>query len=354
METEDLPKGYVQTVRGPVTAKSIGATLTHEHLYHRASADMFTPRPPAPDFAYMADAPFEAQNLWWINFHPYSHRDNVKFDDSETQEAVASDLNHFHQNGGSCIVECTTFGGDLQVLKSLSLETKVNIVAGTGYYVHIGQSKETLNLKIEHVYEHMKQQLFVGDSSGTKCGLIGELGSCWPVDDFEKKVIRAAAMVHQQHPSVPVSIHPGRDRRAPEEVTRIFLEAGGKADKLVMCHLDRTLLDDGDLLDYAKFGSILEFDLFGVETSYYQLSDDLDMPSDAVRILRLKTLVDEGLGDRIVISHDIHTKQRLMHFGGHGYSHILQNVVPKMRKRGFSKANIQDILINTPRRWLTL
>lgn len=194
----------------------------------------------------------------------------------------------------------------------------------------------------------------MGDSNGTKCGIVGEIGTCWPVDAFEKKVLRAAACLQQEHPTLPVSIHPGRHRDAPGEVMRIFLEAGGVAKKTVMCHLERTLLDDGDLLEFAKTGSILEFDLFGVETSYYELADDLDMPSDAVRINRIQMMIKEGLGDRIVVSHDIHTKQRLMRFGGHGFSHILQNAVPKMQMRGFTKAQVDDILINTPRRWLTL
>lgn len=43
-----------------------------------------------------------------------------------------------------------------------------------------------------------------------------------------------------------------------------------------------------------------------------------------------------------------------MHFGGHGYSHILMNVVPKMIQRGISKEEIDQILVATPRRWLTL
>lgn len=102
---------------------------------------MFQPKTPDPDFAYMADSPFEPSNLWWINFHPYSHKDNLRFEDAEAQEAITDDLNHFYQNGGNCIVECSTMGGDLNVLRSLSLESKLNIVAGAGYYVHLGQSK---------------------------------------------------------------------------------------------------------------------------------------------------------------------------------------------------------------------
>lgn len=71
-------------------------------------------------------------------------------------------------------------------------------------------------------------------------------------------------------------------------------------------------MKDDQLIEFAKSGVICEFDLFGIENSYYELSDVFDMPSDAVRINRLKTLIDEGFGRRIVIAHDIHTKHRLV------------------------------------------
>ena len=59
-------------------------------------------------------------------------------------------------------------------------------------------------------------------------------------------------------------------------------------------------------------GSYLEFDLFGVECSHYQLNGQVDMPSDAQRINRLYQLIVEGYEDKLLISHDIHTKHRLV------------------------------------------
>jgi hypothetical protein len=38
-------------------------------------------------------------------------------------------------------------------------------------------------------------------------------------------------------------------------------------------------LNDEQLLEFAKIGSFNEFDLFGNEVSYYELSDVFDMPS---------------------------------------------------------------------------
>lgn len=64
-------------------------------------------------------------------------------------------------------------------------------------------------------------------------------------------------------------------------------------------------------------------------------------------------LIDEGYEDRILMAHDVHTKNRLMKYGGHGYSHILKNIVPKMLIRGISQDKIDKILLANPKRWLT-
>jgi phosphotriesterase-related protein len=40
-------------------------------------------------------------------------------------------------------------------------------------------------------------------------------------------------------------------------------------------------------------------------------------------------------------------------YGGHGYTHILENVVPKMKLRGLTEEDIKNILVKNPSDWLT-
>ena len=40
-------------------------------------------------------------------------------------------------------------------------------------------------------------------------------------------------------------------------------------------------------------------------------------------------------------------------FGGHGYTHILNNVVPMMLSRGVTKEQIDTILVDNPKAWLS-
>ncbi|GFR72129.1 phosphotriesterase-related protein [Elysia marginata] len=198
--------------------------------------------------------------------------------------------------------------------------------------------------------DYMRQDLTDG-VGGIKCGIIGEVGTAWPITDFECRSLRASAAV-QDELGCPVIIHPGRHPNAPGEAMRILLEAGGKARHTVMSHLDRTIFDKDCLLEFAKIGCYLEYDLFGVEVSHYQLTESIDMPSDAQRIQTIKHLLNEGCLKQILISHDIHTKHRLMKYGGHGYSHILLNIVPKMLKRGITQHQVDTILKQNPQTWL--
>lgn len=43
-----------------------------------------------------------------------------------------------------------------------------------------------------------------------------------------------------------------------------------------------------------------------------------------------------------------------MKFGGHGFSHILRNTIPKMINRGYSQQQIDQIMIENPKNWLTV
>lgn len=76
------------------------------------------------------------------------------------------------------------------------------------------------------------------DGTDIRCGVIGEIGTCWPITDSEKTVLKATAHAQAQL-GCPVIIHPGRNPAAPFEVVRILQEAGADISKTVMSHLDR-------------------------------------------------------------------------------------------------------------------
>ena len=94
--------------------------------------------------------------------------------------------------------------------------------------------------------------------------------------EFERKSIQASA-AGQEATGAPVSFHPGRVPESPFEIMRIFTEAGGNPKKSIMGHLERTIQNPGTLAEFAReFGSYCQFDLFGIENSYYQIKPEID------------------------------------------------------------------------------
>jgi len=191
----------------------------------------------------------------------------------------------------------------------------------------------------------------VGDTS-IKCGVIGEIGCSYPLEPAEKRSLLAAAAA-QSETGAPLIIHPGRNELSPIEIVRILQEGGADINKTVISHLDRTVFDRAKLLELAATGVYLEYDLFGIELSYYQSNPAVDMMCDAQRIQNIKFLVSEGYEDKVVIAHDMHTRHRLVKYGGHGYGHIQVNVIPKMLTRGISQEVVDKIQISNPGTWLT-
>ncbi|KAG8443213.1 hypothetical protein GDO86_011860 [Hymenochirus boettgeri] len=341
--------GKVQTVLGPIHPDQLGYTLTHEHLSMTFNC-CFCP-PPAQKA--LVDAPIVMENLFWVKQNPYSNKENLLL--NQEAEAVKEELLLFKAAGGGSIVENTTNGisRDVKMLKKFSSDTGVNIIGGAGFYVDATHSSATRLLRVEQLTEIIVNEVLQGaDGTDIKCGIIGEIGCSWPLTESEKKILQATAEAQIQL-GCPVNIHPGRNSDAPSQIIQILQEAGSDISKTVMSHLDRTIFDESKLLEFAKLGSYLEYDLFGTEMLNYQFNQEVDMPSDNDRIKMVRMLINEGYEDRIVISHDIHTKNRLLKYGGHGYSHILNNIVPKMLVRGISQQSIDKILLENPKKWLT-
>ncbi|XP_020712063.2 phosphotriesterase-related protein [Athalia rosae] len=342
----------IETVLGPVELSALGKILTHEHLALDFTGFYV---PPPPKLTNYFDKKITLQNVGLVKQYPYASMHNVTFNDKDTHDAILSDVQLLHKFGGGTIIENTSHGlrRDIPFMQHINLATGIHVVAGTGYYVASTQAQSTLGMTKEQMYNLMLREMTLEceGSPGVKTGFIGEVGSSWPICDFEKKAIQATAEVQAQL-GCPVSFHPGRNSKAPFEIIRLYLEAGGAVEKAIMSHLDRTLLENEDLLELSSFGCYCQFDLFGTECSHYQLNPELDMPSDAQRLDKIMLIKKEGRIDRVLLSHDIHTKHRLLAFGGHGFSHIYNNILPKMLTKGFSQDDIDAMTVKNPTTWL--
>lgn len=131
-------------------------------------------------------SPFSMENLGWIRYHPYSHKDNIQLNGSECEEAVRQEVLNYRALGGGCIVEVTTHGirRNAPFLESISRCTGVQIVAGTGYYIAASHSPDLLGEPVEKLSELMRSEIVNGcvEAPEIRCGVIGEIGCSWPLN----------------------------------------------------------------------------------------------------------------------------------------------------------------------------
>ncbi len=160
------------------------------------------------------------------------------------------------------------------------------------------------------------------------------------------------ALMAQADTGAALNVHPGRHPDQPQEVAEFARAAGAPVERVIISHIDRTIFDADRLLRLADTGCVVELDLFGWEQTNYFPHPEIDMPNDGVRLRWLRLLIEHGHLDRVLISSDICERTRLCRYGGHGYGHILANVVPLMTRRGFSPDEIDAILVRNPARLL--
>ena len=344
--------GKAQTVLGMIDGKELGITLTHEHLFIDGKLIFTEPR--GASERGLAYEKVGWGNFSWLRYHPYENLDNMQLLDE--QEAINEAL-LYKQAGGRTIVDATIIGigRDHKALARVSRATGLNIIMGSGYYTTPCLTPEMIAKTEEQITEEIVRDITAGvGTSAIRAGLIGEIGCSWPLQDNERNVLRAAARA-QQRTGAAMTVHPGRNRKAPFEIIEILGEAGADLSRVIMCHIDARLRDHSERIELLKTGCVAEYDLWGWEghfPSFWTAEDFLDLPNDTQRIHEVRQLIEVGYIDQIFISHDICCKSRRVCYGGWGYAHILNYVVPMMLQRGMTREQIDRIMVENPKRLL--
>jgi phosphotriesterase-related protein len=343
MTRSDL-RGKVQTVSGLIAPAALEATLMHEHVLCDIT-------PPSVSALNNPGPEITLENVWAINYGRVKHAGKYRLD---RIDVAVKEVTAMVAAGGKSVVELTCGGlrPDPTGLVEVAGRSGANIVMGCGYYVEEYQDPRNFERSVDDFAKEMVGQVHDGAwGTNVRAGIIGEIGCQAPWTALEQRVM-AGALVAQQETGAALNVHPGRHPDQPQQVADFIRANGGVPERTIISHIDRTIFDETRLLRLADSGVVIEFDLFGQEGSFYPLAD-IDMPNDAIRLRLIRLLIEHGHLERIAISHDICYLTRLTKFGGHGYGHIFENVVPLMRSRGFTEDEIRTILVETPRRLLT-
>ena len=343
--------GKIQTVLGPIDGDELGLTTPHEHLLLDLTV-RFKLAEESVTAKTMAEKPMAIDMAGWIRFHLFENRDNLLLND----EALAiKEIMRFKLAGGKSVVDVTNWGigQDPHGMARIARATGLNIIMGTGYYTMDSGCVEVLARKSEdEICQDIINDITIG-TDGICAGIIGEIGAdSWPLHEIEMKSLRAS--VKAQHATgAGLTIHPGRLDESPLQIVDIVKKAGADMSRVVIEHIDRTAYSFDTMVKIAKAGCYLEFDCFSMEGYYPKRYGVFDIPNDAQRVNYIIRLIEMGHLNQILIATDTAMKSRLVAYGGPGYAHIPENVIPWMRAKGMSEEIINTITVENPKRVLT-
>jgi phosphotriesterase-related protein len=347
------------TVMGPISPDEMGITLAHEHVFFDLS---MWRRPPSARTKDHYREPISLKNIDMVRRAGCCFEDNIAF--SDTKVAI-KELQVFKELGGGTVMDLSSrnIGMDPAALKMISRKTGLNIIAGSGFYV---RSREAAKRSITELAAMMVDDIR-GGLFGTKikAGLIGEIG-CVGVGEegrlapIDIKKIKAAARAHKET-GASINIHPPLIQRGEvPEIVSLLHEQGADLRHVAISHMDKpgtlthgTTTNLAHLKEVASSGVYVSFDGFGMEWPWAYEDLGYLTPTDYERVIAIKELIRCGYIKQILLSQDICQKIFLREYGGFGFGHILSNILPIMKREGVTRSQIEAMLIENPRRFLS-
>ena len=331
-----------QTVLGSVPVDQLGLTLMHEHLLVDASP--WFQEPEEASKRAIAHTPVRIEVLGALRNDPFLCRDNCQLLD---EDAAIEEVSAFRRAGGNTVVDptCRGIGRDPKALQRISRATGLHVIMGAGYYLEPSHPPAVAGMTVEDIAQETEQDVTEG-VDGIRAGIIGEIGISKDFTPKEEKVLRGAARA-QARTGVPLEVHlPGWERHGLRVLDTVE-EEGGDLDRTVLCHMNPS----GEALEYqaaaAERGAWLEYDMIGMD--FYYADQEAQSPSDEENARAIKRLRDADLLNQVLLSQDVFVKIQLVRYGGTGYAHILDHFVPRLRRHGFTKDEIERLLVDNPR-----
>ena len=293
---------HVMTVQGPVDPSTLGFILPHEHTQC---------------------------TLWHI-------QDRWDYWELTPDEPVIlEELALFQAAGGTALAALTLpgIGRDPAWLLRISEKSGLPIVMGGGWYRTAYYPPEVLIEK--RSVDSLAEEL-----------ILGEIGTDKPwVTPAEERVFRAVARCSRRT-GLAVSTHAVLSDVGAAQLT-ILEEEGIDPGRVVIGHADSFPVLD-HYLSLINRGASIEFDFLGMSFT------PMEKYGEAKIIDLLLELLSRGHADRVLLSHDVCHNSQLKRFEGNGYVYLSDVFLPRLRERGVSEAEIDQLTKVNPRRLLTI
>lgn len=338
----------VQTVTGPIDGEQMGLTLTHEHVFIDLRC-YWSGEPEDPSLRELYSRPVSPQNRNEVVYNSWAFKDNTFMDDMESAiDEVAS----FAAYGGGAIVDVTAtaaMGRNPQALRRVSEASGVHIIMSSGRYSEPSISAQEKSLSVGDLEKRILDEFAHGaEGSGIKPGVVkvafNDLNN--PVEMIS---LRAGARAQAQIGCALVC-HSLIWSCANHAVLDILEEEGADLRRVILAHQDFTAENWQYHDSLIQRGVYLEYDTFGCEA----VADPADISvwfySDREKIHFVKKQIELGNTAHLLISGDMCLKMFFKKWGGWGYSHIPQHIIPRMLRSGVAGEQIHQITVENPKR----
>ena len=313
----------IQTVLGPRDISTLGRTLIHEHvLVGYPGWFMDTRMPP--------------------------------FIRDEALARVVDAFQQLHAYGVKTVVDpCPMdLGRDVGFVAEVAQRTGLNLITATGVYMEAQGIPFTLRpLETDAIADIFQKEIEDGIGlSGIRPGLIKIATGDGVVSDYERKMLTAASRAAKRTGLVLLS-HTENCSCGYDQIDIVTGE-GVAASRLLVGHSCGR--DDHDYqASLARRGAYVGFDRFGIEI----------FNSDASRTKNVKQMIDAGLRDHVLLSHDkvncwlggipgVGDPAQVDHVVPNWkMTHLFENIFPALRDMGVSDADLDAIITDNPIRY---
>jgi phosphotriesterase-related protein len=295
------------TTLGPKRADELGLILPHEHVF----VDLRTWDQPGYAQAETADV--------------------ITLMGPEIARAQAA--------GVTALVECSTVGVGRRpdILKAISEATGFPLVVPTGVY-----REPWIPDWIQAATEAELRDWMTGElsgeirSEGVQAGWIKLSAGDDGLTECETKVLRAAAAAGASTNAV-IGSHTIRGRVVRDQL-RIIEEVGYSLERFIWIHTQAE--PDFDLhVEVARRGAWIEYDAIGSD----QLSDDFFVE-------RIQRVLDAGLSEHLLLSHDRGWYDPALPGGGtpKPFTYLSETFLPKLRLAGLDEPILRQLTQSNP------
>ena len=341
----------LNTVRGVISAEEVDLICPHEHLFIDMTHEAVEPKTEEEKEFFYGE--IQMKDLGVLHRNPYILYDNLLLQDVDL---AVEETNCLADYGCNLLVDVTTVGvgRDMMKLKEFCKKSKLNVIAGTGLFVHDALPEMYEHMTVQQIADWMIGEIRNGHcDTGIKPGVIGEIGVSEKIYPIEEKSIRAAAIASVAT-DLPIYLHTYPWNRVALDAVKMLIADGVKPENICICHLDVTF-DDEYMRQVLDLGIYLEFDNLSKEFFFEPQEGSFaggPFETDVARVHKIKELIAEGYIGQLLLANDLCLKGSLHHFGGVGYDHAFRNFVPMMRLYGISEADIHKIVYENPKRFL--